>query len=326
MRDDGLHGVLRQPHPLLGPADILGAEVLRDDLRLEDVHQLLALLRRARRRVEVRAHRFDRETVVAGVAFRPPAVEHRHVDDAVDAGLHAGGTAGLHRVFGSVQPDVTALHQVAREVQVVAFDHDQAADQIVFHRRRIEFPDQRLTGLVARVGLAGEDHQHRPLRVVEQTCDAFAIAQDQGGPLVGRESTREPDDNSVGVGLLHETGDPADDRLGCAIAPVLFAEAFVHVDQQVALELLPDRDEAVVRNLVDRVPVAAVEQVLGPLREMVVQQLYPQPCHEGVEVDAVGDRVHRIFARLDLRPDVAFGVGRDQAVDLRDAVDEARAA
>ena len=43
-------------------------------------------------------------------------------------------------------------------------------------------------------------------------------------------------------------------------------------------------------------------------------------------MDAVGDVIHRVFGRLDLRPEMAADVGRDVAVNARDAVVVARAA
>ena len=56
-----------------------------------------------------------------------------------------------------------------------------------------------LAGLVGRMGLAGEDELHRPLRIVDQRGQPLDVAQDQVGPLVGGEPAGEADRQRVRV-------------------------------------------------------------------------------------------------------------------------------
>ncbi len=56
-----------------------------------------------------------------------------------------------------------------------------------------------LPGSSARMGLAGEDDLHRPLRVVEDALEPLRVAEEQGGALVGRKAPCEADGQCVRV-------------------------------------------------------------------------------------------------------------------------------
>ena len=51
--------------------------------------------------------------------------------------------------------------------------------------------DQCLTGRIGRMGLAGENQLHRPLRMIQQARQALRVMQQQIGSLVRRESPCE---------------------------------------------------------------------------------------------------------------------------------------
>src|SRR5439155_24876108 len=61
-------------------------------------------------------------------------------------------------------------------------------------------------GLVGRVGLAGEQDLHRPLRVAEQLVQARPVSKQEVRPLVRSEATAEADRERVQVELPGRLG------------------------------------------------------------------------------------------------------------------------
>ena len=80
--------------------------------------------------------------------------------------------------------------------------------------------DQVLARPVGRVRLAGEEDLHRALGVGEQLAQAVQVAEQQVGPLVGREAAGEADGQRVGVEELVDLAQLAGRP---AVAPVLLA-------------------------------------------------------------------------------------------------------
>ena len=61
------------------------------------------------------------------------------------------------------------------------------------------FLNQRLSRLVRRMGLAGEDKLHRALRIGQQAKQPLRVVQQQVRPFVGRESARKAQCQRVGI-------------------------------------------------------------------------------------------------------------------------------
>src|SRR5690606_8928097 len=59
------------------------------------------------------------KAIASVVRLGPPAVENRTIEPTVEHGLHAAGPRCFERSAGIVQPNVDALHQVTRYVDVV---------------------------------------------------------------------------------------------------------------------------------------------------------------------------------------------------------------
>src|SRR5581483_6797028 len=116
----------------------------RDDLVLEHGEEGVGV--RLVLRVVVRGDPVaaDREAGLLGVALAPPAVEDRHVDDAVQGGLHARRAGRLERPARVVEPDVDALHEVARQRHLVVGQEDDASVRLRAPRERDDLLDKRL--------------------------------------------------------------------------------------------------------------------------------------------------------------------------------------
>jgi hypothetical protein len=126
-RHDRGDRLLGHRHPFRRVAERGAAVVHRDHAVLQQLVQGARLVLVALRGIEAVGRRLDRPAVLAVVALAPPAVEHRQVDGAVDRRLHARGARGFQRVDRVVEPDVDAGHHAPRQVQVVAFDQQDAA-------------------------------------------------------------------------------------------------------------------------------------------------------------------------------------------------------
>ncbi len=67
-----------------------------------------------------------------------------------------------------VEPDVDALHELARHAHVVVLEDEDAAAQRLGAAVVEDGLDDALSGSVGRMGLAGEDELHRSVGVVDQ--------------------------------------------------------------------------------------------------------------------------------------------------------------
>ena len=100
--------------------------------------------------------------------FRPPAVEHRQIERAVQHHFLPAGAACLERTARVVEPDVDALHQPPPDVDVVVFDEEQLAGKARIAHQPRNLLQHFLARPIVRMRLAGEDELHRHLRVVDK--------------------------------------------------------------------------------------------------------------------------------------------------------------
>ena len=115
--------------------------------------------------------RLDRPAVLAVVALVPPAVEHREVERAVDARLHARRAGGLQRVRRGCsatrpRPAPGGARGAGRSPRRTGSGPRTPGAATSCTMRA----DQLLARLVGRVRLAGEEEQHRALRVAERSA------------------------------------------------------------------------------------------------------------------------------------------------------------
>jgi hypothetical protein len=182
-------------------------------------------------------------------------------------------------------------------------------------------------GFVGRVRLAGEDEQHRALRVGNDLAQPVEVVEQQRGALVGGEAAGEADGQHRRIGRVGAAQDAVEVGLRALVAQVLLAHPAVHQVQQLGFQRLADAPEDLVGNALHAVPAALVgEAVLPAEAEVAVEGFVPVGGEEGRHVHRVGDVVHRVFGGGDLRPHVGADARGHVAVDARDAVVEARAA
>ena len=133
------------------------------------------------------------------VGFRPPAVQLREIDAAIDEHLHAARSARLPGSPWRVDPDIHPLHQVLGQQHVVVAQEDDVGADFRPADELYPFMDQGLSRPVLRMGLAGDDELHRALRIGQQTQQSLRIVQQQVRPLVGRKAPRKAQCQRVGI-------------------------------------------------------------------------------------------------------------------------------
>ena len=101
--------------------------------------------------------------------------------------------ARLERHARQVEPEVHALHQQVGQVHVVVLEERDPALELGIAGELVDALEHFLARVVGRVGLAREDDLHRTPRVDQQAPQALEVAEDQVGPLVGREPAGEAD-------------------------------------------------------------------------------------------------------------------------------------
>ncbi len=139
---------------------------------------------------------------VFGAAFDPPAVEDGERGDAVERGLHAGGSGGLVGAARRVDPDVDSLGEQRAQLPVVVFDVvDLERGGVELGGRGVDVADEALAGVVGGVGLAGEED----LEAADLLGDgdqARGVVEEQAGALVGGDAAGEAEGEDVGVEVV----------------------------------------------------------------------------------------------------------------------------
>ena len=106
-----------------------------------------------------------------------------------------------------------------------------------------------------------------------------------------------------------------------AVADVLTGDAVTHQMQHLGLDGLPCAPEQVVGNVMDSLPALDIGEALHPAgAKQAVETVVPVIGEEGGHVDAVGNVIHGVFRRVDLRPEGRADIGRDIAMDAGNAV------
>src|ERR1043166_926334 len=104
-RQTVLPAIMEQRHNFLLEQVVYGATL---DVVL--VHQVRVLLAGP-----------NRPTIVARIAFAPPAVEDAQVQTAITGGFHTTGPRRFQRPARCIQPETHTLHQVASNVHILVF-------------------------------------------------------------------------------------------------------------------------------------------------------------------------------------------------------------
>ena len=121
--------------------------------------------------------RADRPAVVAVVTFAPPAIEHTQIQAAIGGQFHSTRATRFQRPERIVQPKIDALDEATRDVGVVVLDENHPVLKRLFPAELVDLLDERLAAFVLRMRFTGENELHRPGLVVEQTLQAFLIAE-----------------------------------------------------------------------------------------------------------------------------------------------------
>src|SRR5690606_29065289 len=104
---------------------------------------------------------------VVGEALAPPAVEDAQVEPTVDRHLLPARAARLEGTPRIVEPEIDALDHVARDLDIVVLEEDDATAELAPLADRLHLLEEALSFRILGMGLPGEDDLHGPLRRAE---------------------------------------------------------------------------------------------------------------------------------------------------------------
>ena len=183
--------------------------------------------------------------------------------------------------------------------------------------------DQGLSRLVGRMGLAGDDELHGPLRIGQQAQQPGGVVQEQVGPLVGREAPREAQCQGVGIEEMLRPLNRLGRRAGGSQLPGqplagVFDKTLGWRRSKFPKAGVGDAADVVLQ--VFHRPQPAVFS--AGFRPKLVRRRRVPARH----VDAVGDVSDRHFVRRPARKERLEEMAADFAMQTADAIDRAAAA
>ncbi len=234
------------------------------------------------------------------------------------AGLHAGGAAGFFAAARSVEPEIHALHQFARDFHVVVFDEDDVLPEVGIARELHDLADEGFARLIFRMRLAGDDDLHRALAIAENFLQALHIAEQQRGAFIGGEAAREADGERVriehfgGVAQFGGGGLAANGRGRLPLADE---------GNQAAFAAAMHFEKLFVRNVPDLLPDAVIVPAVAPVGfEVLIVEIGQIAVDPAGQVDAVGHRSDRRFPDRQRGPEGVPHLLRNLAVQPADGV------
>ena len=90
--------------------------------------------------------------------------------------------------LGCVQPDIAPGDHLARDMDVIVFDKDQAASQLAVLAEVNDFLDLAFALVIRRMRLAGKDELDRPERIGRKFHDGIIIFKHERSAFVGGET------------------------------------------------------------------------------------------------------------------------------------------
>ena len=166
------------------------------------------------------------------------------------------------------------------------------------------------------MGLPGEDDLERPVPIPQDAREPVHVAEQEGGPLVGREPAGEADGQDVRVERRLEL---AEDRRRLAVSGELVAQAPAGEDRELRLLALVRPPEVGIRDPPEALPEAAPlglrVEVVEVRTEVALVEVGHRATHPGRRVDAVGDAQDR--ASDDAPPRAVGGLGMEVAHGVR---------
>src|SRR5262245_56695593 len=205
----------------------------------------------------------DRPTVVAVVAFVPPAVQHAHIEDAVHPGFLPAGTAGLQRRARVVEPYVDTLSEEMRRVHLVVFDKRDVAGETIVRGKRIDLMDEMFSMLVRRMCLSSEHHLHWPPLIQHARLDAIQVVENQGRPFIAGKAACESDRERFWIEQRAHGNDLA--WINAILRPSL-TSAFASESQKFSFQLQMYIPDLFVWNVHNAIPERNVVVTIHPFR------------------------------------------------------------
>src|SRR5271157_1381100 len=204
----------------------------------------------------------NRPAVFTVVALSPPAIQDTAIRLSIQRCFLAAGTTGLVRANRIVQPEICTGNQVASHIYVVVFQEDNFSPECIAAREAVNLLDQRFAWPVSRMGFACKDDLRRTFRIVQDTSQAFGIAEDERGSLICSKAPRKTNDQGIRTEHVLELGHL--DR-SLAQAQVMAYQIAACIADQGLFPLRVNLPQFLVRNLCERIPQVGFIHMLFPI-------------------------------------------------------------
>ena len=241
---------------------------------------------------------------------------------SVHRGLLAGCTGSLQRPCRVVHPHIDTLNKPLGEGDVIARDEHDLSDEAILLGDLYDPLDEILSGLVSRMGLAGEKELDRMHGIIHDGVKPVKIGEQKGSSLVGRETTGETDGQHIVTQVLLDRHNLAR-RVMVALRRI--GDPLLDNVYQPLLQGLPGLPNLRVGNLVDALEAGFVVVMGRELRtEHTGVDLLPLSGCPGRVMHAVGNIADEQFLRQIARIDAAENLLADITVKHRHTVDVLR--
>src|SRR5690348_14023182 len=151
--------------------------------------------------------------------------------------------------------------------------------------------------------LSSENDHYRTLLIEYDSAQPVEILKQQRRSLVRSEAAGKAECQNAGIDRINRSEQPIQVRFGTVITRILGGKASAYAVKHLRLQSLPDAPEQVVWDGADTGPILGITHIVAPLiAEIPVKQVGPFLSEKCWHMYAICNVAHRIFFRLDLRP------------------------
>ena len=138
------------------------------------------------------------------IAFKPPSIKYREVDNAIHLSLFTRCTRSLKRTSWSIHPNINTADKATSQEEVVVLKEDDLTEELRTLANLINLLDESLSCAICGVSLTGEEELYGMLWVVDDLGQTVEVGKQQVSALIGSEATAETDNQRIRIDALKQ--------------------------------------------------------------------------------------------------------------------------